>query len=176
MGTMEMASQVINLIGSSSNILGINFKEKRKTLICFIIGNILISTSLGLLHAWSGMIVQALFVTETIINYFYEKHNDESHYNIWVIIVYIIAPLLVLLINFQSMYDLFVIFAGVLFPLSIVAKDFNLRLLNFIAVMLWIPYNFHFAQYAGAIMSTIFAIVNLIAIIRYDILKDKRKI
>ena len=91
------------------------------------------------------------------------------------IIVYIIAPLLVLLINFQSMYDLFVIFAGVLFPLSIVAKDFNLRLLNFIAVMMWIPYNFHFEQYAGAIMSTIFAIVNLIAIIRYDILKDKSK-
>ena len=57
MGIIEITSQVINFIGSTSNILGINFKEKRKTLICFIIGNILISTSLGLLHAWSGMIV-----------------------------------------------------------------------------------------------------------------------
>lgn len=61
--------------------------------------------------------------------------------------------------------------AGILFPLALISKELALRLLNLLSVALWIPYNFVFGQYVGAISCIIFTIVNFIAIVRLDIFK-----
>lgn len=169
---IKVISQIINGIGTGLNIIGINIKEKNKTLIFFALGNTCVATSLGLLGAYSGMIIQIIFVIQTIINFFWEKKNNK--YPIWLVILYILIPSIVLILNFQTAWDILPLIAGIIFPLALVSKNFTLRLLNLISVVVWIPYNINFGQYVGAISCVIFTITNIIAIIRFDMLKKNK--
>ena len=168
---VKIISQIINGIGTGLNIIGINTKEKNKTLIFFALGNSCVATALGLLGAYSGMIIQILFVIQTIINYFWEKKYNK--YPFWLVFVYILIPSIILLINYQIVWDIFPLLAGIFFPLALISQKFALRLLNLLSVVVWIPYNLHFGQYVGAISCVIFTLTNIIAIIRFDILKKK---
>lgn len=171
MTPVQISAQVINLAGTALNSIGITKKEKDKTLIFFTLGNICVATALGLLGAISGMTIQIIFVTQTIINFFYEKKHDS--YPKWMIGAYVVIPTIILSIVYQSAWDLMPIAAGILFPLALISKNTALRIFNFLSVAMWIPYNLHFGQYVGAISCAVFAVINLIAIIRFDIMKTK---
>lgn len=175
MTNIQIASQIINGLGSLINMVGVNFKKKSHVLIAFTLGNICVATALGLLGAFSGMIIQIIFVTETIINYFYEKKKGkEVKYPMWIIATYIIIPTIVLFIFYSSYWDFLPMLAGIFFPLALVSREFVLRLLNLLSVAVWIPYNFAFGQYVGTISCTIFTLVNLLAIIRLDVLRKTK--
>ncbi len=169
MSVAGIIAQVINCIGSIVNMIGINIKDKRKVLLFFIVGNACVATSLGLVNARAGMIVQIVFVVETIINYFWEKKRDK--YPMWLVLLYVIIPVTVLVATYQSAWDILPIIASILFPLALLSKNFKLRLLNLLSIVLWIPYNFHFGQYAGAINCAIITLMNIVAIIRLDVIK-----
>ena len=169
MTTIEVISQIINGIGSTTNMIGINARDKRKILLFFIFGNAFVATSLGLLDARVGMLVQIIFVIETIINYFWERKYDK--YPLWLIVLYVIIPCTVLAVTFQSVWDFLPIIASILFPLALLSQNLCLRILNLFSVVVWIPYNLHFGQYVGGISCLIFTIINIIAIVRLDILK-----
>lgn len=169
MSIIEIVSQIINCIGSTINMIGINIKDKRKILLFFIFGNSFVAASLGLLGAKVGMLVQIIFVIESIINYFWEKKFEK--YPIWLILLYVIIPVTILAITFETMWDILPIIAGILFPLALLSKNFKLRLLNLLSVVVWVPYNFNFGQYVGALSCLIFTIINIVAIIRFDLLK-----
>ena len=168
---MFILSQIINGVGTLLNIIGINIKKKQYTLIFFALGNTCVATALGLLHAYAGMTIQIIFVIQSIINYFWEKKNDK--YPLWLILLYIIIPCAILVINYGSYWDLFPLFAAISFPLAQISKEFTLRFLNLMSVVVWIPYNLNFGQYVGAISCSIFTILNLVAIYRFDIKKVK---
>ena len=171
MNNIQIISQVINGLGVIINMIGISLKVKNKTLLFFIVGNTCGAIALGLLNATAGMLVQIIFVIETIINYFLEKKNYK--FPLWLVFPYILIPCCILGITFSSYWDFLPILAGILFPLAIISKNFTLRFLNLIAVSSWIPYCLHFGQYVGAIGSTILAIMNIVSIIRFDVLKKK---
>ncbi len=173
MSILAIIAQICNGIGTLINAIGISVKDKQKLLLIFIIGNIFCALAVGLLGAVSGTLVLIIFVIETIINYFWEKKHDK--YPIWMIALYIIIPCAVLIATATTPWDILPIAAGVLFPLAMVSKGFVLRLLNMLSVVVWVPYNFVFGQYVGAISCAIFTIVNLVAIIRFDLLKQKEK-
>lgn len=171
MAIVEIISNLINCIASILNMIGINIKDKRKILLFFIFGNLCVATSLGLLNAKVGMLVQIIFVIEAIINYLWERKHEK--YPIWMILLYVILPCIMLIITFDTMWDFLPIIASILFPLALVSKNFKLRLFNLFSVVVWIPYNFHFGQYVGAVSCLIFTIINIIAIIRLDLRKEK---
>ncbi len=168
----KIISQVLNGLGSALNMYGINLKDKNRVLKIFTIGNLLVAISLGLLGATVGMLAQLSFVIETLINYFWEKRHNK--YPILLILLYIFIPSLILGISFTSCWDILPIIASILFVLAFISKNFVLRLLNLLSAALWIPYNFHFGQYVGIVSCTVFTIMNLIAIIRLDILENKK--
>ena len=168
---MFILSQIINGIGTCLNIIGINIKDKNKTLILFALGNSCVATALGLLGAYAGMTIQIIFVIQTIINFFWEKKNNK--YPLWLVFIYILVPTIILTINYQTMWDILPLLAGILFPLALISQKFFLRFLNLLSVVVWIPYNINFGQYVGAVSCTIFTIINIIAIIRFDVLKEK---
>ncbi len=155
------------------NIIGINIKKKQYTLIFFALGNTCVAIALGLLHAYAGMIIQIIFVIQSIINYFWEKKRNK--YPLWLILLYIVIPCTILIINYESYWDIFPLVAAVLFPLAQVSKEFTLRLLNLFSVAVWIPYNLNFGQYVGTISCSIFTILNFVAIYRFDMKKANTK-
>ena len=170
---MKLISNIINCFGSGLNIIGISIKDKSKILLFFTFGNLLVAIALGLLGAYVGMIVQLTFTVESCINYFWEKKHDK--YPIWLIILYIALPCALSFITFSSWWDMLPIIASVLFPLALLSKGFKIRLLNLFSVISWIPYNFHFGQYVGGVSCIIFTIMNILAIIRIDFLKQEKK-
>ena len=170
---MFILSQIINGIGTILNIIGINIKKKQFTLIFFALGNTCVAIALGMLHAYAGMIIQIIFVIQSIINYFWEKKNKK--YPLWLIVYYIIIPCIILIVNYKSYWDIFPLLAAVFFPLAQISKEFVLRLLNLISVVAWIPYNLNFGQYVGAISCSIISILNLLAIYRFDIKKKTKE-
>ena len=173
MTIIGIVSNIINCIGSTINMIGISIKDKRKILLFFIFGNLCVAISLGLLNAIVGMFVQLIFVIETIINYFWEKKHEK--YPIWMILLYVIAPCLMLIITFSTLWDFLPMVASILFPLALLSNNLKLRLLNLFSVIVWIPYNLHFGQYVGAVSCLIFTIINIIAIVRLDLRKGKIK-
>ena len=173
---MEMnvlISNIINCVGSTLNMIGVNLKEKQKTLIFFIFGNICVAIALGILNAIVGMIIQLIFVTETLINYFWDKKHDK--YPTWMIVLYVLVPCIALVFTFKNAWDILPLISGIVFPLSLLTKDFKLRFLNLISAIAWIPYNFHFQQYVGTISCILLTCMTLVAIVRLDILKQKVK-
>ena len=166
---IEIIAQVVNAIGSTTNMVAVSVKEKSRTLLLFTLGNICVGLSLFLLKAYTGVFVQSVFVTETIINYFWDKKHDK--YPMFLILIYIIIPCSIIIFNYKEIWDLFPLGGAIFFPLTLLSKNFKLRLLNLFAVVVWIPYNIHFGQYAGVTFCTIYAIVNIISIIRHDIYK-----
>lgn len=171
MTIVEIISQIINCIGSTINMIGINVKDKRKVLIYFTFGNLCVAISLGLLGAKVGMLVQTIFVVQTIVNSFWERKSEK--YPIWLILLYVIIPSLMSAITFETTWDFLPIIAAISFPLAMLSKNLKLRLLNLLSVVVWIPYNFHFGQYVGALSCSIFTVLNIVAIIRLDCLKKK---
>ena len=173
MNGIEIAAQVVNTIGNVINMAGINVRDKKKVLLFFIAGTVFVATAIGMLGAVVGFLIQLVFLTETTINYFWEKKHNK--YPAWLILIYIIVPCILSAITFKSAWDLLPIIAGILFPLALISQGFWLRFLNLLSVVMWIPYNIHVSQYAGAIGCTVFAVMNLVAIVRLDILKLKGK-
>ncbi len=172
--SIKLLSQVINGVGSIINMIGINIKDKRKVLAFFIFGNACVATALGLLGAKVGMIVQIIFVIETIINYFWEKDHDK--YPKWLMILYVIAPCIALALVYQSLWDVLPIIGSILFPMSLLSKNFVLRFLNLLSALTWIPYNLHFGQYVGTVSCTILALMCAVAIVRLDVLEKRKTI
>lgn len=173
---MEMnvlISNIINCVGSALNMIGVNLKEKQKTLILFIFGNICVAIALGILNAIVGMIIQLIFVIETLINYFWDKKHNK--YPLWMIILYVAIPCIALAFTFKNAWDILPLISGIVFPLSLLTKDFKLRFLNLISAIAWIPYNFHFQQYVGTISCILLTCMTIVAIVRLDILKQKVK-
>ena len=115
--------------------------------------------------------LQILFVFQAITNYFWEKKHNK--YPLWLVFIYIFIPSIILLINYQRIWDIFPLLAGIFFPLALISQKFVLRLFNLISVVVWIPYNLYFGQYVGAISCVIFTLTNIIAIIRFDVLKKE---
>ena len=171
MTILEIMAQIANFIGTTLNMIGINMKDKRKVLLFFIFGDLFVATSLGLLNAHIGMFAQIIFTIEAIINYFYEKKHDK--YPIWLVILYVLIPCAVLAFAYESLWDFLPLIGAIFFPLALVSHNFKLRLINLLSVIVWIPYNYHFGQYVGAIGCTIFTLMNVMAIIRLDICKKK---
>ncbi len=169
---IKILAQVLNALGTGINIFGINNKKKNITLIYFAIGNIFVAASLGLLGAYSGLIIQIIFVIQTIINYFYEKKSNK--YPLWLILLYVIVPSIILAFNFQSMWDICPLIGGIMYQLALVSQNFTLRALNLVSALVWIPYDLHFGQYVGAISCTVFSITDVIAILRFDVLQKKK--
>ena len=168
-----LISNIINCVGSALNMIGVNLKEKQKTLILFIFGNICVAIALGILNAIVGMIIQLIFVIETLINYFWDKKHNK--YPIWMIILYVAIPCIALAFTFKNAWDILPLISGIVFPLSLLTKDFKLRFFFFFFAIAWIPYNFHFQQYVGTISCILLTCMTLVAIIRLDILKQKVK-
>ena len=170
MNKSQIFAQIINGIGTTLNIIGINIKDKKKLLIFFILGNLFVAISLKLLNATAGLFVQIIFITETILNYFLDKKYEK--YPLWIILLYVILPCTILVVSFKSIWDILPIISGILFPLALLSKGLKLRLLNLFSILVWIPYNYICGQYVGTIGCIIFAITNIIAIIRFDVLKS----
>lgn len=171
---MNIVSQVFGFLGVLSNIIGVQFKDKKNIMFAFIIANIFFALCFGLLKSYSGMVISLFAVIQTIINYFFDKNNKKIP--IYLIVIYIVISLVCGVFTYKAALDILPIVCSVLYTISVIqTKENRIRIITLINVILWTLYDFLVGAYTAGANSIFLTISTFIAIIRYDILKKSKK-
>lgn len=165
-------AQILGVIGPVLKIIGIQFKDKNKILLMFVLVNLTIGIELILLKAYAGAIVCLIAVVQTFINYIYNKKNQKLPK--FYIPIYIVVSLIAGIYTYEEPMDVLAIICAMLYIASICqVKERNIRIVSLINMSIWIVYNFYFKAYTDGIFKIGFVISNLIAIYKYDIKRIK---
>ena len=170
---MFIMAQILGIIGLVLKIIAIQFKDKKKILLMFILVNLTIGIELLLLKAYAGAIVSLTAVAQTTINYIYVKKDKKLPR--FYIPIYVIISLSLGIYSYKELMDILTILCAMLYIAIIFqTKEKNIRMLSFFQIVCWITYNIYHMAYTDALFKIGFLISNIIAIYKYDIKKNKK--
>jgi hypothetical protein len=166
---MFIAAQIAGLIGSGINIFSIQFKEKKKLLICFALANLLFAINFFLLSEYAGAVICLIAFAQTIVSYLFHIRNKE--FPRILIPIFIVISLICGFIAYESYIDILPAICSVLYIISIIQKkEKYIRDTVLVNVLLWVIYDAYVMAYTAMISDVFFTISTLIAIIRYDLI------
>ena len=167
-------AQTLSVLSCIINVLGLQCKTKRNILLSMVFGGITSFLALLLLKAYSGFILQFIFVLQVLINYIFDIKNikiGKIHIAIYIIIAFICG-----ICSYSSLIDILPLLATILHTVSILQpNERRLRLVNLTSVSLLIPYYICFMAFGNLVSVLCIVISNVTAIIRYD-LSDTKKL
>ncbi len=163
-----LVAQILGIIGPSLKIVSIQFKDKKKILLMFVLVNLTIGIELLLLNAYSGALVCFIAVVQTIINYLYIRKDKK--FPMFYIPIYVIVSLIAGIYSYKELMDILTILCAMLYIASICqTKEKNIRIISFLNMSFWIVYNLYNSAYTDALFKVGFLISTAIAIYKYDI-------
>ena len=169
----NIIAQMMGVLGTISNIIGIQLKKKSQIMISIILANFFFSLNFLLLEAYSGAIICFIAGIQTFINYLFDIKKKK--YPIWLITIYYLISLVSVLITFTTLIDIIPIICAILLITTIIQKkERNIRLLTLVNIGLWSVYDLTVGAYTAAISDAFMTISTLIAITRLDILKNNK--
>ena len=163
-------AQCLGIVAATLKILSIQFKDKNKILIMFMLVNLVGGTGLFLLEGYTGSLICFVAVIQTLINYIYVRKDKKlpSYY----IPIYVIMSLSVGLYSYREWMDIFTLICAMLYIASICqTKENKLRIYALLNIICWLIYNSYHRAYTDIFFKVIFLISNLNAIYKYDIKK-----
>lgn len=172
---MFWLAQVISLIGIAINIACMQLKEKRRILFFLMITNFLFALNFALLQAYSGALICLVAGIQTFLTYTYQTKNKE--FPKILIFVFLVISIVCGLLSYETNLDILPMISSVLYTLSIIQKkEKHLRVISLLNILVWIIYDFIVGAVAAGISNVFLSISTIIAIIRYDIIKQKNDI
>lgn len=170
---MFLLAQILGFIAMSTNIIAVQFKNKKQILLTIVVGNILFVISYFLLGAYAGALICGINAIEVIINNKLEEKGKPIPKTL--IGLYFIIAITIGVFTFKSFMDLLPILAAILFILTLIqSKEKNIRLLLLGNNTAWLVYDFLAMAYAAGFSDLFVIVSNLIAIYRYDIRKQEK--
>lgn len=168
---MFIIAQILSIISCIINVIGLQCKTKKNILISMVFGGITSFVALFMLKAYSGFILQLIFVIQVIINYIFDIKKikiGKIHIALYILIAFICG-----ISTYKDFIDILPLIATVLHTVTILQpNEKRLRIINLCSVSSWVPYYIYVMAY-GNLVSVLFIIVsNVMAILRYD-LKQK---
>ena len=180
---MEFWIQAIGIVAMALNISAFQFKNKRTLLMIICVGSGLFSINMFLLGAITGGIMNLLGVVRSLVYVDKEKLPIPVK---WVNAMFIVAYMISYVLSFTAfgteptlrnfLLELLPIIAMTAMTFAFAADNSKtVRLAGFINSPCWLIYNI-FNLAIGGILCEIFALVSITsALIRIDILGNKRK-
>ncbi len=167
---MFLVAQVLSILSCIINVIGLQCKTKKNILLSMVFGGITSFTALLLLHAYSGFILQLVFVIQVLINYIFDiKKIKISKFHV---ILYIVIAFICGIYSYSSIIDILPLISTILHTITILQpNEKRLRIINLTSVSLWIPYYVCFMAYGNLLSVICIVISNITAILRYDIKK-----
>lgn len=142
-------AQIVGIIATVCNCIGIQFKEKRQILFTYIIANALFAVNFLLLESYTGMYITCFCIFETLISYLLMDKNIKIT-NI-LIYVFITINIIIGVASFQSFIDVLPVIGSILYVIIIFSKEEKtIRDLTFIALIVWIVYDFFVMAYTNS--------------------------
>lgn len=154
-------------------ILSIQNTKKIKILRLQNIANLFYAIQYAVLSAFSAMGMNVLSLVRGIIFINYEKRKKQNS-NV-IIIIFSVITILIGIITYDSWYSLIPIINTLAYSYSTWQKNTKIiRIIFFVAAILWIIYNFIVKAYIPMIGNVLEVISAIVAIIKFDILKKKK--
>ena len=167
---MNILAQVFGGLATTTNVIGIQLKDKRNILISYVIACIFFIISFYLLKAYSGVVTCIIMLLETIINYQFDR--KEKSLPKWLIYTMIILSVLISSLFYKTWVDIFAIISCIPFVLMLIQKEEkNVRIFTLIFLMFYTTFDILVGAYTAFIGDLLFSISTLIAIIKYDLIK-----
>lgn len=169
---MNIIAQVSGALATITNVVGIQFKNKKQILASYVIACMFFVISFYFLKAYSGVITCLIMAIETIINYQFDK--KEKTIPKWLIITFLIVSVGISSLFYKSWVDLFSILSCVPFVFMLIQKEEkNVRLFTFIFLLFYTTFDILVGAYTAFVGDLLFLISTVIAVIRYDLSKRK---
>lgn len=172
---MFILAQFLSILSCIINVIGLQCKTKKNILLSMVFGGITSFTALFLLKAYSGFILQLIFVIQVLINYIFDVKKisiTKVH-----VIIYIIIAFICGIYSYSSLIDILPLIATILHTVAILQPDGKrLRIINLTSVSLWIPYYICFMAFGNLASVVCIVASNITAIIRYDVAHKQNKI
>ena len=89
---MFIIAQILSIISCIINVIGLQCKTKKNILISMVFGGITSFVALFMLKAYSGFILQLIFVIQVIINYIFDIKKikiGKIHIALYILIAFI---------------------------------------------------------------------------------------
>ena len=160
-------AQVFGVLGIIASVSSMQMKKKKHIMIMLLLLNISSGLCFLFLDSISGTLINAFAVLETIINYRYDL--KEKKVPIYIIGIYVVVNLVLGIIAYKSLIDLFPIACSLMYCLTVCTKkESNIRKEMFINQILWLIYDVTVKAYMFSVSNVLTMISIIISMIRYD--------
>lgn len=167
-----IVANVILGISSLISVITMQFKDKRKILIEMILVNFVSLFSFLILKKYSAIVVCLIAIVQTYIKFKFDQKNKKVPVTIQVILI--IISILSGFLTFKTWFDILPVASLVFYTLSVLqSKEKNFRLYTLGKVCGWIVYDFYAKAYTGFVFYVCILISTIIALIRYDMKKER---
>ena len=165
-------AQISGLLASICSMVSVHQNKKIKMLGFQILSNFLFVVQYILLGALAGASVYLLSIFRCYIFYQYEKLRKEK--SVLILSIFIVITIISGLFCYQDIFSIIPIITAVLYTYAVWQNDLKtFRIIAFIVPVAISIYNFYVGAYVGALFAVIEAVSSFVAIIRFDIIKNK---
>ena len=169
---MFILAQIIGAIILVCVVVALQQKSKTKVLMGYMIANVLFIIQFLLLEAYVGAIIYVVNTIRTIVFYYFKKKDMKP--SVWVLIIFMIACIISGIVAWENIYSIIPVVAAIMYTYSMWQDNLKVfRIMAVIALIGWVTYNFVSMAYTGALTEIIHLTSAIVAIVRYDILKQK---
>ena len=156
------------------NVVTMQQKDKKNILIGLTLVNLTSIICYLFLKSYSAVIVCLIAMIQTYIKYKFEKKDKKMP--VYLQFVFIIVSIIGGTFTSHNLLDVIPIICLVLYTLSILqSKEKNIRLFTLANILGWMIYDFYAKAYVGILFSLFTLTSTIIAIIRYDIKKERKE-
>lgn len=172
---MNILAQVVGILAIVVFAISPHQKTKKRVLIFNIISCLLYATQYLLLGAFSAAATNIIGAAKDRV--FYEYENKKKDIPIMVLLIYIVILVISGILTYTNIFSVFPVLLSSLSAYGVWQK--NLKVYRNIVVInsaSWLIYNFVVGAYVGAIGNAFQICSAIVAIIRLDVIKNKKEI
>ncbi len=156
------------------NVITMQQKNKKNILIGLTFVNLTAIICYLLLKSYSAVIVDTIAMVQTYIKYKFDQQDKKMP--IYIQFIFIAISIIGGIFTSHNLLDVIPIICLVLYTLSILqSKEKNIRLFTVANILGWMIYDFYAKAYVGILLSLFTLTSTIIAIIRYDIKKERKE-
>lgn len=172
---MNILAQIVGILAIVVFAISPHQKTKKKVLFLNIVASLLYALQYFLLGAFSAVATNVIGAVKNIVFHEYEK--NEKDIPIMALLIYIAILVISGVLTYTNILSVFPVLLSSLSAYGVWQKNLKVyRNIVVISSVAWLIYNFVVGAYVGAIGNAFQIGSAIIAIIRLDVIKNKKEV
>ena len=169
----ELIAQILGFMGTVVVIIGMQQKKYGRIVFCKIFNEFAAAIHYLLLGGYTGMVID---LASCFTNGVYWYRNTKGKSTLVFQIIFGIMFVILGALSWHGPISIFVVLAKLISSVSLgINKPRVIRILNLFSNPCWLAYNIYMGTPAGIATDVLIITSTVIAVVRYDILKQKAR-